>query len=137
MKLRLRLLQVCLKVLSHVELFNINKWYRVSNNRSISFSHEKHEDSRVLNCKCNFAFQQATLLSINDKTRGSDIHVPGVVIVTLTMKRRSLALLTVFPALSSPKIRTKYSSFWKRYFHNPDRRVYIWKRTCRVRIRAF
>ena len=33
--------------------------------------------------------------------------------------------VTVFPALSRPNIKTKYSSFWKTYFHSPLRRVNI------------
>lgn len=32
---------------------------------------------------------------------------------------------TVFPALSSPRINTQYSSFWNMYLYNPDSRVYI------------
>lgn len=28
--------------------------------------------------------------------------------------------LTDFPALSKPRIKMQYSSFWKRYFQSPD-----------------
>lgn len=32
---------------------------------------------------------------------------------------------TVFPALSSPRIRMQYSSFWNTYLYSPDSSVYI------------
>ena len=33
--------------------------------------------------------------------------------------------LTDFPALSKPRIRIQYSSFWKRYFHSPENNANI------------
>lgn len=32
---------------------------------------------------------------------------------------------TVFPALSRPRIRMQYSSFWNMYLYNPESSVYI------------
>lgn len=38
---------------------------------------------------------------------------------------RGRARLTVFPALSRPRMRMQYSSFWNTYLYSPDSNVYI------------
>ena len=78
------------------------------------------------------------LLSLSHKTRfgwpeKATVSKMGLwvnstwLLASITTKFRLLhqSLPTVFPALSSPKIKIENSSFWTMYFHSPLNKVYM------------
>lgn len=93
-------------------------------------------DLRYIQCNV-LSFEQRVLFDINQYRTGYKLLFVHCNVfcrhavackqteMTATLLTSTFKFGTVFPALSSPRISTQYSSFWNIYLYSPDNKVYI------------